>query len=128
MERTDLLKVIIAGSRTILNYRQVCIAVKLSAFNITEVVSGVAKGPDKLGEQWAAEHNIPVKRFHADWNRLGRAAGPIRNQQMGEYADAAVIVWDGSSSGSKNMMDVMHQLTKPCFVYTVSPIDFHLEI
>lgn len=56
--------------------------------SIHEVVSGGAKGADAAGEAWAATHGIPVKRFPADWDRHGLAAGPLRNKQMAAYASA----------------------------------------
>ena len=59
--------------------------------NVTEVVSGTCRGVDQCGEFWAETHNIPIKRFPADWKTFGRAAGPIRNKQMAEYADAVVL-------------------------------------
>lgn len=40
----------------------------------------------------------------SDWKRDGKAAGPIRNRAMAEYADALILVWDGSSRGSGNML------------------------
>lgn len=76
-------------------------AVDASGFRITEVVSGVAHGVDKLGERWAQAHKIPVKQFPAQWNKYGNAAGPIRNREMAEYADALIAVWDGQSRGHK---------------------------
>lgn len=117
------MKVVVAGSREIYDYQSVVTAIELSGFQITEVVSGTARGPDRLGEQWARENHIKITRFPADWKSLGPAAGPIRNKQMAEYADAAVVVWDGSSSGSKNMIACMNQLSKPCFVHIVDQIN-----
>lgn len=35
-----------------------------------------------------------------DWS-LGKGAGHKRNTQMAEYADGAIIFWDGKSKGSK---------------------------
>ena len=49
---------------------------------ITAVISGKAPGADTLGEKWAHMNNVPVVPFPADWSKHGRAAGPIRNQQM----------------------------------------------
>ncbi len=98
------MKVIIAGSRNITDYNLVVKAVKESGFTITEVVCGLAKGPDTLGEQYAIEHNIPIAYFPADWNGKGRAAGPLRNEQMGNYADALIAVWNGKSRGTKHMI------------------------
>lgn len=95
------MKVIIAGSRGITDYAIVERAIRESGFQITEVVSGTARGVDRLGERWAAEHGIPVAPFPADW-KIGKNAGILRNAQMAEYAEAAIIIWDGSSNGSPN--------------------------
>lgn len=113
------MKLIIAGSRTI------CMSIEeldslMSSFNIkdiTEVVSGNANGMDKSGEQWAVKNNIPIKLFLPDWS-LGKAAGHIRNRQMGDYADIALVVYNGSS-GSQGMIDYMNKLKKPCFVHSL---------
>ena len=101
------MKVIIAGSRDIDDYDIIDAAVKRSGYNITEVVSGTARGPDKLGEEYAINHDIPIKKFPADWNYHGKVAGYIRNKEMGDYCDAAIILWDGKSKGTKNMIDIM---------------------
>lgn len=57
---------------------------------ISEVVSGGARGADAAGERWAEMRSIQVRRFPADWDRHGKAAGPLRNQQMADYADALI--------------------------------------
>jgi hypothetical protein len=98
------MKVIIAGSRHITDKRDVCDAVNHSGFEITEVVSGGAPGVDSIGEELAATFGIPLKRFPAKWKEHGKAAGPIRNEQMAQYADALVLVWDGRSKGSANIL------------------------
>lgn len=100
------MKVIIAGSRGVTSYRTVKDAVRASGFNITEVVSGTAKGVDMLGEKWAQKNKKKIKRFPAIWSLFGYAAGPIRNVQMADYADALVAVWDGKSPGTRNMIRV----------------------
>lgn len=61
-------------------------------------------GVDTLGKEWARLHEIPVKFFYADWNTHGKAAGPIRNEEMASYADALILVWDGKSRGSGDML------------------------
>ncbi len=71
---------------------------------ITEVVSGGARGIDKAGEAWAISVGIPIKQFIPDWNGpLGKAAGFKRNRDMAAYADALILVWNGISKGSANM-------------------------
>jgi hypothetical protein len=108
----DGLSVIIAGSRSILDClspdgqrRIVPKSIDESGFPVAEVVSGTARGVDQLGEEWAAEHSIPVERFPADWDTHGRAAGPIRNEEMAEYADALVAIHVNESRGTADMID-----------------------
>jgi len=115
------MKTIIAGSRSITELLYIKKAINKSGWRelITEVVSGDCSGVDKLGEKWAIEHNINVVKFKAKWNDHGRAAGPIRNGHMAEYAEALICVWDGKSPGSRNMIEQMRKLNKPVFIYKV---------
>ena len=70
-----------------------------------EVVCGMARGADRAGYAWAKKEGVPVKEFPANFEQLGKRAGPIRNAQMAEYADAALVFWDpmSSTNGSSNM-------------------------
>jgi hypothetical protein len=113
------MKVIIAGSRDIIDYSEVEKAVEESGFEITEVVSGKADGVDTLGERWADEHGVPVKPFPAKWASHGKAAGRWRNREMSLYADALVAVWDGNSNGTHNMIGQMKFRSKPSHVRIV---------
>lgn len=110
------MKVIIAGSRNLENYLLVAQAMQRCGYDVTEVVSGCATGVDNLGERWARTNNIPIKEMPANWNRDGKAAGPIRNREMAKYADAAVIIWDGKSAGTRNMVDEMIRVKKPYYL------------
>lgn len=98
------MKTIIAGTRIITEYAIVCAAVAASGFVITQVVSGVGEGVDRLGERWGYQHDLPIARFVADWKTHGIAAGPLRNGEMAAYADALILVWDGKSRGSADML------------------------
>ena len=101
-------KVIIAGGRDFDNYLYLCEVCDHMLQNKSdiEVVSGVARGADTLGEKYAKERGYALKRFPADWNKNGLGAGPIRNKEMGNYGDALIAFWDGSSKGTKNMIEV----------------------
>lgn len=98
------MKVIIAGSRSIADYDSLTNAVCQSRFKPTEIVSGAATGVDKLGEKWAALHEVPVKLFMPHWGEHGKQAGILRNIAMAEYADALIALWDGNSSGTAHMI------------------------
>jgi len=71
-----------------------------------EVVSGAARGADKLGERLAKEFNLGLKQFPADWDTHGKSAGYIRNSEMVDYADILIAFWDGKSKGTKHMIDL----------------------
>lgn len=120
------MKVIIAGSRHMpfSSFPLIGQAVAKSGYNITEVVCGMARGADQLGGKWAYQNGIAVKKFPADWDTHGKAAGPIRNAEMAAYADAAIIfIWDGSR-GSADMDRKMRNLKKPSFVVYNGEIDY----
>ncbi len=111
------MKLIIAGSREIqfsVDELDKLIKLHFDISQIEEIVSGCAKGIDTTGIQWATKYNIPIKKFIPDWS-LGKASGHIRNRQMGDYADQAIVIYNGSK-GSQGMIDYMQKLKKPCIV------------
>ena len=100
------MKVIIAGGRGVKDSCIVADAMgSIDWGPIDEVVSGGASGVDTLGEGWAKQRDISVRRFSANWKDLGKKAGPLRNCKMAKYADGLVAIWDGRSKGTRNMID-----------------------
>ena len=99
------MRVIIAGSRTFGPRREEVMAAidDLALGFVSEVISGCAPGVATIGEAWATDHGIYIRRFPADWDKHGKSAGPIRNREMAANADALILVWDGTSHGSANM-------------------------
>lgn len=74
---------------------------------ITEVVSGKARGVDTLGEIWAKIKSLHVKQFPADWQKYKKAAGSIRNQEMLNYcltSDSVIAIMRYNSRGTKDMV------------------------
>ena len=115
------MKLIIAGTRhfstwtTYGGYLEDAISRSGWRGDITEVVTGGAYGVDSLGVVWAAMNGVPSLVFRANWNELGKAAGPIRNAKMAKYADRLLLLWDGKSPGSKNMLSCMENEGKPVY-------------
>jgi hypothetical protein len=126
-------KIIVAGTRTFDNYvlldkalREVVVDSMRLPFSSVQVVSGAQRkwdnrremfiGADYLGELWSHFNHAELRRFPADWDRLGRSAGPTRNRQMADYADCLIAFWDGTSRGTKNMINVMRALDKPVYL------------
>ena len=116
------MKVIIAGSRDITDYDTVCDVMKqfneTHKIQITEVVSGTAKGIDQLGERWAKDNKVAIKKFPANWDLYGRAAGYRRNEEMAAYAEVVIAIWDGVSKGTGHMIDIGKREGLKVFVYT----------
>lgn len=52
------------------------------SFDEITVVSGGARGADRMGEEAAHAYGARLEVFPADWDKHGKAAGHIRNQQM----------------------------------------------
>lgn len=108
----DQARIIVAGGRDFTDYALLSetLDVILKRYTLREVqiVSGCCRGADALGERYAREHGIPVVRFPADWQAYGKAAGPIRNRKMAEYASEGegilVAFWDGKSRGTASMI------------------------
>lgn len=114
------MKVIIAGSRNIEDYNLIILAVNKSQFVITEVVSGNARGVDKLGEYFAIKEGYKLTTFPANWGKWGKRAGYIRNAGMANYAEALIAVWDKKSKGTKMMIDIAEKKGLKVFIYETS--------
>ncbi|MBQ8908383.1 MAG: DUF2493 domain-containing protein [Clostridia bacterium] len=115
-------RIVVAGCRDFNNYEKLEIELDAHLKTIENcqiiIISGCASGADTLGERYAAEHNLSVERYPADWERYGRAAGPKRNMQMAMVADEVIVFWDGKSRGTKNMIDSSKKTNTP---YKVIP-------
>ena len=109
-------RVIIAGCRDFNNYDTLVEAINEAPFAIGTILSGGASGVDALGERYAREKNLPLLIYKADWARYGRAAGPMRNRQMAENANALIALWDSSSPGTRSMIDIANTHNLAVFV------------
>lgn len=125
------MRLIIGGNRLVEDIRIVEDAIRSSGYErqITEVVNDGLNGASKLAEMWSIKHNILVKKFYADWQYYSRfvelksqknPAGEVRNRNMANYADAAIIIWDGKDEDVKNLIDSVKIASKPLFLYRIN--------
>lgn len=84
--------------------------------NGVELICGMAKGADNTGFDIFHKAGLTIHAYHPDWGGLGKRAGFVRNAQMGDAADMALIFWDGQSKGTKHMIDYMEKLGKPVYL------------
>ena len=106
------MKLIIAGSRGFEDFdsleRSVLVFLKKhrETGEPVEIVSGRARGVDRLGERFAERYGLKIIKMPADWDQYGKSAGYRRNSEMAEIATHCIIFWDGRSKGSKHMADL----------------------
>jgi len=73
----------------------------------TLFISGGCSGADLLAEKYANEYNIPIKVYYANWSKYGRAAGPIRNDEMLKENPNLVIAFHSHLEQSKGTADTI---------------------
>lgn len=116
--KKPVFRIIIAGTRDFDDYNLLkekvskIIEEKRKTHQIV-IVSGKARGADRLGERFANENGFNIDEFPADWDHYGKRAGYLRNKDMAEHSNALIAFWDGKSPGTKNMIDLAKQKNLP---------------
>lgn len=85
----------------------------------TVIVSGGATGVDSAAVQEAKRLGMPHEVHLPDWNRHGRRAGALRNQEIVDAAHEVVAFWDGKSAGTKITMDMARRAGKRLRVFSM---------
>jgi len=75
----------------------------------TVIVHGAARGADTLAGLVANRLKLVVEAFPADWERYGRAAGPIRNREMLDTRPDLVIAFHSNLAESKGTRDCVNE-------------------
>jgi hypothetical protein len=107
------MKLAIIGSRTFNDYALLQQSLEKYRPKITLVVSGAARGADSLGEKWATVHGIQTQIFPADWDKYGKRAGFLRNENIIKTCDCAIAFWDGMSKGTAHSISLCEKYNKP---------------
>jgi hypothetical protein len=99
------MRVLVCGSRHFNNME--LMEDVLKQWDIRTIIEGEARGADTLARKYAERHEIHVLAFPAQWDKHGKAAGPIRNAQMlREGQPELVVAFRGPNSrGTQNMID-----------------------
>lgn len=88
----------------------------LDRYSISCIVSGKAKGADRLAARYANERDLELIEFNPQWDKYGRAAGAIRNRKIAEVVHELVAFWDGKSPGTKITINFVKELKKPVHI------------
>jgi hypothetical protein len=111
-------KVAFVGSRTYLHLSRVWDYVYAQPRD-TEIVTGTAWSPEKVSRVDETAHHAALTRgmkvtiFPADWLTHGKAAGPLRNTDIVDYADAVIAFYDGQSKGTGDVIRKAERAGKP---------------
>ena len=111
------IKIVIAGCRDYNNYPEAkayldsCITAMPE--NEYIILCGGCRGADMLGARYAMEKGFKVEYYPAHWERYGKSAGLKRNFQMAQACDCVICFWNGKSKGTKSMIEMAKQLSKP---------------
>lgn len=105
------MKVLICGDRFWVSRE--AIYLRLSQFpKDTLIIEGACSGADQLAGSVARELGMKVVEFPAEWGRLGRRAGPIRNRQMLDEKPDLVIAFHLNLAESRGTKDTVTEATK----------------
>jgi hypothetical protein len=100
------MKFIVAGSRTFTDYSKAKSILDLKIDKGDTIISGTARGADRLGERYAKENGIDLIKMPAKWQIYGKSAGYIRNTEMAKVGDVLITFWNGSSRGTMHMINI----------------------
>ena len=119
---SERIKVAVVGSRTFNNFDLFLTKMQeiFIVADIEMIISGGARGADKMAERFAELFDIPIQVFRPDWGKHGKAAGFIRNKDIVENADVVIAFWDGSSHGTKHSMELAQKMNKWLYIVSLS--------
>lgn len=73
--------------------------------NVTEIVSGGARGVDTCAREYARKKHMKLTEFLPEYEKYGRSAPLRRNLLIIDYADEVLAFWDGHSHGTKYVIE-----------------------
>ena len=106
MDEQSYMVIGIVGGRDFDDYSLLTTTMNEYVDKVHLIVSGGAKGADSLGERWAKENNKKTLIFKPEWEKYGKSAGFIRNQEIVKNSDFVLAFWDGKSKGTKSSIDL----------------------
>jgi hypothetical protein len=109
--------VAVVGGRDFTDYNRLKKILDSVKGKILSLVSGGANGADKLVEKYAKDNKFKIKVFQADWDSLGKKAGPVRNKQIVDKSDVIIAFWNGISKGTESTIKIARKSEKILKIY-----------
>ncbi len=101
------MKVLVCGGRDFRGMDLLCEvldAIHQEEGPIATIIEGGANGADNLAQLWAKGRGLEVETFNAKWDKHGKYAGPIRNQEMLDKGVPDLVVAFPGGKGTKDMV------------------------
>ena len=86
---------------------------------VSEIVSGGAKGIDACAKEYANEKGLKLTEFLPEYEKYKRGAPLKRNIQIIEYSDEVVAFWDGKSRGTKYVIEQCEKRNKKITIFNL---------
>ena len=113
------MKVAVIGSRSL--HIPIPILATYIPSQVSEIVSGGARGIDTCARSFAETNDIKLTEFLPEYDKYGRSAPLKRNIQIIDYADEVVAIWDGKSRGTAFVIHECRKRDKKVTVFCVEP-------
>jgi len=97
-------RVLVCGGRNYRDWPRLCAVLDAIRPKPLVVIHGDAPGADQLAGLWARTNQVAVRVHPADWTELGRAAGPIRNQEMLDEEKPDLVIAFPGGHGTVDMV------------------------
>jgi hypothetical protein len=118
-----ILNIAIIGSRTFNDYQtlEAVVMNTLKEKNVKmpdiTIISGGAKGADSHGRDFAQKYGTQYREFLPDWEKHGKSAGIIRNNDIVKHSDFVIAFWDGQSKGTFHSLELARKSGTPYYAY-----------
>lgn len=99
-------RVLVCGGRDYSDKRSLTIVLDAAHFAnpIVCLIHGAARGADQLAADWALDNDVLCNAYPADWDRDGKAAGPLRNQRMLDLGKPHLVIAFPGGRGTADMI------------------------
>ena len=102
------MRILVCGGRDYSNFAQMTTILDALDYGkdgyITLVINGAARGADKMSTNWALSNGTDYIEYPADWDKFGKAAGSIRNQQMLDEGKPDLVIAFPGGTGTADMI------------------------
>ncbi len=116
-------KILVFGSRSIedkefvINHLVKVVGEMQDCGDTIEFISGGASGVDSIVSDFANEYEYPIDEYLPAYDKFGKHAPLMRNEDMAECCDFALCFWDGGSRGSMHTLMILSKLGKVTTVF-----------